>query len=297
MADIMAHNNRTDALSRFMTKDIDRYPLTYRMGCLRFLRGMVLGKGVVTFVTETEEDDAPPSSPNTSPVASTHQPSVTEQKAPSKPTVVAYALFSRHGTSPLAQSWRRTYNASYTSTLNRLLLRYEDLYFKTFPFTLSEHTFNHRNFSLVLPTLSTPYDQAIFAEAIECLALYTHHLYQKRGIGSNLMNCAKDKARGEGVPLIVSGSPVGGVAYKRMGFESVGRLDFGEWFDEVEFGGEVMRRWCWEPNEEGGWVERAREAERIKQQEWQGDGQRERAEEGVGQALPTVMAAVKTENK
>jgi hypothetical protein len=79
-----------------------------------------------------------------------------------------------------------------------------------------------------------------------------------------LMAWGKERAVEEGVPVIVAGSPVGGVAYRAMGFVDVGSAGveeggFGEWFDEVALGGEVMRRWCWEPNREGRWVERARE--------------------------------------
>ena len=186
---------------------------------------------------------------------------------------MAYARWQRHGTSEKAKEWQASCNGGWWDGLNRTLTRFEAKYQQTWPFSLAEHTFDHAHFGRIAHLLGEPWDPDVFSECWELLGLYTHSEWQRRGIGKKLMEWGKERAREEGVPVIVQGSPVGGVVYRAMGFEEVGVLGLGEvgGFDELEFGGEVMRRWCWEPEEEyvkegteGRWVERARENKRRK---------------------------------
>lgn len=255
MADIMALCNRTDSLSRFMTRDIDRYPFTYRKGALRFLKGMLLTPGTLGFVAESDAADYGPSSDY--------------DFAAKGPEVVAHAFWHRHGTSEKAREWQRRCNGGWWDSLNRMLTGWEGKYQRTWPFSLAEHTFDHKHFRSIAHVLNEPWDQEVFGEAWELSGLFTRNEWQRKGLGKMLVEWGKERAREEGVPLIVSGSPVGGVAYRAMGFEEVHVLGLGKAgrFDELEYGGEVMRRWCWEPNEEGRWVERARENRRRKEDE------------------------------
>ena len=73
------------------------------------------------------------------------------------------------------------------------------------------------------------------------------------------MNWVKAQAARERVPVVVKGSALGGPAYRKHGFRSIGFDRFGRFFDEVEFGGERHQLWMWEPvGMEGVWYERAK---------------------------------------
>jgi GNAT superfamily N-acetyltransferase len=262
MADIMAKNNLTDTLSRFMTRDIDKYPFTYRMGCLRFLTGIVEGRGTVTFVAETDPEDTPSNPTPGTTAASDGGGNDDAVGGTTAPTLTGYISFHRHTSSPSTDHWHQNYNADWLSSLDRYLLSLKARYNGTPWFMRSEHTFNHDHMSRIGYLLNRPWDQEVFADSIEVLHCYTRQSYQRRGVGKMLMQWGKERAIEEGVPLIVAGSPIGGVAYRAMGFVDVGSAGadeggFGEWFDEVAMGGEGMRRWCWEPNNEGRWVEKA----------------------------------------
>ena len=261
MADIMAANNRTDSLSRFITRDIDRYPFTYRRGSLRFLKGLLLTPGTAGFVAVTDAID--------------YSAGSGYDFAASGEEVIAYARWQRHGSGEKARKWQREWGGGWWDGLNRALMRFEAKYQQTWPFSLSEQTFDHAHFGSIVHVLGEPWDPDVFGECWELLALYTHNKWQRRGLGKQLMEWGKERAREEGVPVIVQGSPVGGVVYRAAGFKEVGVLGLGQvgGFDELEFGGEVMRRWCWEPEKKyvkegtvGRWVERARENRRRKEQ-------------------------------
>ena len=269
ITDILALNNHTDSLARFFTRDIERYPTTYRQGCLRFLKGLLLGTGTICFVAETDQED------NACEKLNVHHSDSESEPVFKGSEVVGFCIWQRHGTTSKAKEWQRKVNGSWFDALNRGLMNVEGKYHKTWPWTLNEHTLNHAHFNAITPILFQPFDQDVFSEAWEILVFNTHVSWQRRGIGTLLMEWGKEQANEEGVPVIVSGSPKGGLAYRRMGFEEVGELGLGlaGGFDELEFGGEVMRRWCWEPNEEGRWVERARENRRKrKQQEKEKEG-------------------------
>jgi len=65
-------------------------------------------------------------------------------------------------------------------------------------------------------------------EAFEILtlqAVVTATSYQRRGIGSRLVNVGLEKADKEGVEVYLSGSPMGVPVYKKLGFEEVGRIE------------------------------------------------------------------------
>jgi hypothetical protein len=60
LASIEASVNLEDPLSLYMTKNIKKYPTSYRTGCVRFLRTKLLMPGTVGWVIETDEGDEIP---------------------------------------------------------------------------------------------------------------------------------------------------------------------------------------------------------------------------------------------
>jgi len=67
----------------------------------------------------------------------------------------------------------------------------------------------------------------------ELLDLVTSPAFQRRGIGSQLVNVGLDRADEEGKFCFLSGSPMGVPVYAKLGFEAVGRLEI----DLSDFGG------------------------------------------------------------
>lgn len=68
----------------------------------------------------------------------------------------------------------------------------------------------------------------------ELCELRTSPRFQRRGLGSQLVNFGLEKADHDGLPCYLSGSPMGVPVYTKLGFEEVGRLQV----DLKEYGGE-----------------------------------------------------------
>ncbi|KAF8849122.1 acyl-CoA N-acyltransferase [Acephala macrosclerotiorum] len=68
----------------------------------------------------------------------------------------------------------------------------------------------------------------------ELLELATHPSYQRRGIGSQLVNYGLEKAERDGKKVYLSAAPKGVPVYAKLGFGEVGRLEFalGKWGGE-----------------------------------------------------------------
>ena len=141
-------NNRTDTLARFITRDIDRYPFTYRQGGLRFLKGLLLGKGTIGFVAETDQSD--------------YDAHSDYDFAAKGPEIVAYARWKRHGSSAKAKEWQARCNNSWFDALNRMLTGWESKYQRTWPFSMNEHTFDHAHFNSIAHILFRPWDPEAF---------------------------------------------------------------------------------------------------------------------------------------
>lgn len=65
----------------------------------------------------------------------------------------------------------------------------------------------------------------------ELLELATHPSYQRKGIGSQLVNYGLERAERDGKKVYLSAAPKGVPVYTKLGFGEVGRLEFplGEW--------------------------------------------------------------------
>jgi GNAT superfamily N-acetyltransferase len=230
--DILQAGNSTDAFARYFNRDTELYPASYRIGCYRYIRGELLNPGALGFVVETEASD------------------YTEGTAAKAPDVVGFAIWSRSGTSDVAKRWRREVNGSWLAGLNRTLAGLESKQLKIFHNV--NRTYDHARFNAVLKqVLTEPWDKELLAEAWELQALFVDPPWQKRGLSRTLISWGKERATEEGVPVVVHGSAIGGIAYQSNGFKSVGGTSFGEFFDELEYGGLPMQNWVWVPEGKG----------------------------------------------
>jgi hypothetical protein len=92
LASIEASVNLEDPLSLYMTKNIKKYPTSYRTGCVRFLRTKLLMPGTVGWVIGTDEGDEIPDG-------------VGGDGKSDGGEVVGWAIWERKGTGRVAQNW------------------------------------------------------------------------------------------------------------------------------------------------------------------------------------------------
>jgi hypothetical protein len=92
LASIEASVNLEDPLSLYMTKNIKKYPTSYRTGCVRFLRTKLLMPGTVGWVIETDEGDEIPDG-------------VGGDGKSDGGEVVGWAIWERKGTGRVARNW------------------------------------------------------------------------------------------------------------------------------------------------------------------------------------------------
>jgi len=165
------------------------------------------------------------------------------------PSVVGWATWTRMGDSEVAKRWRREVNGSWYDSLNRKLADLESRYRKLF--SNVDPTYHQANMDKVLHILSEEWDQELLKEVWELNGLYVDRQWQRKGLSRMLVDWGKQRAREEGVPLVVQSSPLGGAAYRKNGFQSIGEMGFSKYFDELEYGGELMQAWVWIPEDKG----------------------------------------------
>ncbi|KAJ9610695.1 hypothetical protein H2200_005472 [Cladophialophora chaetospira] len=237
MGEIIAVCNTTDALAHYLSRDIFKYWATFRWHCVNLMRNTTAGPGRYTFVAV-----APGNSPN------------------DEERVVGCVMYTRIGTSEVARKWQSSTDAQngLSWSLERGLLWVEGKYKNVF--TGVTPTKNPEHWKNVKSELDEEFPQDIIPEMWLIDLLYIHPEWQRKGIARLLLQWGMERAREENVPLGVKGSPIGGLAYKACGFQSVGGTRFGGWFDELEFGGVPHQFWLWEPEgSQERWVERTKE--------------------------------------
>ena len=225
-ADIQADCNTTDALARFFTRNIFEYYTSYRQGGLQFVKNLLLGPGCMGFVLETDPSDYPDSTSDDA------------------PEVVGWAVWSRCGDSETAKKWQRSVNGGWGAALNRQLMGLEEKYRKV---CRRDVTRIHENMDMMKQDIMAEEWDELLKECWELEGCFVDRRWQKRGLSKMLIDWGKERAREEGVPVVVHGSPVGGIAYRRNGFTSIGVAGFSKYFDELEYGGELMQNWVWVP--------------------------------------------------
>jgi hypothetical protein len=237
--------DKTDALANYLVRDVDKYPTSHRRGIYQFIRSKVNGRGRdITFVLESDPED----------YASSQVELCKE--------VVGVATWRRHGTSSKALEWQRLARGSVCDQFNCFLVSLEDWYNALFP-SLNP-CFSLENLRSVDPVQNEEWDREVFGECWSLEFLQVFPSWQRRGLSKILMGWGQKQAEKEAVPIVVSASPVGNLAYRSAGFKSIGFCGYDRFFDETRFGGERMQLWVWEPspvddsNGHCDWAERAR---------------------------------------
>ena len=253
IGDVLNAANLRDTLVHYFNRNIDKYPFTFRKGGVQFLRGLVLGHGTYAFVMETDTWDQP-TKPSSNP------------PTPLAPFVAGFVIYTRRGTSPTALSWQQS-NSTLSAALDRKIINIERKYRTYLPSI--DPVFNSPKFNSIFHILEEPWPSPVLDESWEINALFVHPDYQRQGLASRLLAWGKERCTEEKIPLLVAGSPVGGLAYKHAGFRSIGVSGFGEYFDELAEGGMKMQRWVWEPETlEKNVVEEARKVAKQYKKKW-----------------------------
>lgn len=167
-----------------------------------------------------------------------------ERTSDSSPEVVGWASWSRCGESETAKKWQNDVNGGWGDALNRQLMSLEEKYWKLFR---RDVTRIHENMDLLKQDVMAEEWDELLKECWELNGCFVDRKWQKRGLSKTLIDWGKERATEEGVPIVVHASPVGNIAYRRNGFTSIGVAGFSKYFDELEFGGELMQNWVWAP--------------------------------------------------
>lgn len=228
----------TDPLANYLLKDIDKYPTSHRRGIYHFVRSKITGSGCdITYVLESDPEDY-----ETAPDSWTRQ---------SEREIIGVATWQRHGTSEVARKWQRIARGSIVDQVNRILVAVEDSYNSFFP-SLNP-CFSIPNLQAVESLENKEWDPEVFDEYWSLHFPQVFPAWQRRGLARKLMNVVLDIAQDEVVPVVVSSSPLGSLAYQGVGFQSIGLCGCDKLFDELEYGGDRMQLWVWEPELPQGW--------------------------------------------
>ncbi|KAL9621903.1 MAG: hypothetical protein Q9160_003724 [Pyrenula sp. 1 TL-2023] len=278
-ATVMARALVNDELAHYLNHSITTKWTSYRSGMARFLPTHAVRPGAIIWVVESDPGDPPPKYTENSP-AQAHDSGKTGTEGGE---ILGFAIWSRHGTSPVARNWQRaneTLSARFEATL--LTLR-DKCYYNWFPGV--DPTKNRANAAKVRRVFAeaTSWDAEIFPEYWELDIMMVDERYWRRGVGRMLLEWGTGQAGMEGVPAVVMASPMGKKFYERGGFVPIERQ---RGFDELfECGEEGTWTLIWEPEEggkgegEGRWVERMRgKMEEKRKREEEEEREKERGE-------------------
>ena len=259
MVSIQIVCDRDDPLANYIVKadGMTNYATTYRMQTLHFLRQVLINPGTLAWVVETDSHDKPPAAVSSESSSASQTP---ESTASGGGQVIGWAIWTRHGTSPVAQNWKRA-NSSLLTQLEALLHSATTWSINH----LSDPIIDRNHTAAVSHIMRSDFDRAIFAEAWHLEGCYVDPRWQRRGAGALALDWGMAQAQAEGVPVVMKASPNGVVFYEKVaaavvvggGFRRLRREAFDAFF---ETGGEGYWQMVWEP--EGGkgrWFERALE--------------------------------------
>lgn len=240
----------TDALTRWTFPHMAEHQESWRDMSYRRARLRFVTPGTHGFVCMADDDDTPHQS------ASTVD---TEPRGGHKShagEVMGYVYYERHGvsSSPARTVWLQN-NRSFFYALERLLYGIEERYKKLLRLDLAA---DHRNVALFDDYLSTSRDP--FEPCPENWyvgVLVTHPRWQRRGVGSRLLEWGFARSGEDGIPLCLIASAPGQRLYEKLGFKVLSWGDFSAWEDRDDSGAMC----AWDPTEE--WVRPANGDETI----------------------------------
>lgn len=226
ITEIIALGNEHDALTLYMTRNIQQKWTSYRNRCGRFLRMLLANPGCVCCVAES---------------------TATQE-------IVGWAIWTRHGKSVKAKEWQ-TSNSGLLMAVERKLIAMEMGYYKHVSNADPTSDENHKK--QLMPVLSEQWPEDIFPEFWELDGLYVHPKFYRLGIGRMLAQWGVDRGEEEETPVLVHSSPIGRKLYESVGFEVVKRMDgfdayIPEFMEDLKVKGEAEASgcWamCWQPN-------------------------------------------------
>lgn len=112
-------------------------------------------------------------------------------------------------------------------------------------------SFSNSNLETYLDSAVDNFPESVFPEMWYMATMAVHPSYQRRGIGSTLLNWGLEHARRENIPVGTEASAEGEQLYVKHGFKVVSAMEWSE--------GHSSPVMIWEP-EGGSWVELARAA-------------------------------------
>lgn len=237
VATITADCNAKDVLSRYTIRNIDTEYTSYRLAEYAFLRRMWNEPGRQSFVLVSNPDDVKTK------LQSSESLETTSTTRADNEVILGWAWFSRKGTSEIAKQWQASTHNSLSDKIDRSLITLEDylMWFVPKPGVNRPHR-------ATINAHKTPeLDKLYPAEYWSVDGMMVAPEYQRQGCGKALLDWVFARAREENVPVVVDGSPRGGLFYRKYGFESIGEIGFHAYFDETEMGGERHQRWIWIP--------------------------------------------------
>ena len=228
---ISALGNEYDELALYMTRNIREKWTSYRASCCRWLKEMLLKPGTICWVAEDRSSNE----------------------------ILGWAIWSRHGQSSVAKSWRNICgNDSWEKALERKLWDFAKAYYRYVPGTNPTADQAHRR--NLMPVLSEEWPEEIFKEYWVLDGLYVHPEHYRKGIGKALALWGVERGKVEKVPVLVHASPLGRRLYETVGFQVMKRMEgFDSWIDAFKEEGEGEGCWAMAYQYEGGdEVERCR---------------------------------------
>ncbi|PGH06100.1 hypothetical protein AJ79_06634 [Helicocarpus griseus UAMH5409] len=231
-ASLVADAMRDDEIWQYLCPARMEYYSHYRDSFLRRMKLRLSKPGWVTYVAVTDADD------EGEPISS-HGGG----------KIVGYAAWERDGNSPAARKWRGK-NDTFGCWIERFLQGIEGYYIDFFNLDKSVDKFNLATY---LSATEGSFPSKIYPELWYLSTLAVHPSYQRRGIGTKLVEWGMEQARMEKVPVGLEPSIKGTGLYEKLGFRTISKS---EWIE-----GQWVSAMLWEPPIEGAVEGPAREEE------------------------------------
>ncbi|KAI9802144.1 MAG: hypothetical protein M1833_002065 [Piccolia ochrophora] len=178
-----------DKLFEWLCPRKDTYPDDFRKFFVRSIKEKQHAPGLRLFVSETDEEDA---------------------DWTGTPVITGYAIWRREGKSSTAQAWRQD---PLSQKLERYLIAAEDLYVRI---SGVDRCVDHQN--LASFRIAEDSSFADIGEFWHLNILAVAPSFQRRGVGSLLLDWGQEQVEKEGVPAALEASPFGYGLYLKKGY-------------------------------------------------------------------------------